>query len=389
MQASPIRKLVPLALAAKEQGKKVYHLNIGQPDIKTPPEFMAAVNSYDSEVLAYAHSQGYFPLIDAISHYYERLGMHYGREHIVITNGGSEALQHAFVAICNPGDEILVPEPFYTNYRGFSLPFNVEIKPITCTAEDAFALPSKEKIQSLISDRTRAILVSNPGNPTGVVYSAEEVEMLRQLALENDLFLIGDEVYREFAYDGDRAISFGELEGVDDRVILIDSVSKRFSACGARIGCLISRNTELIENVIKLAQARLCAPTLEMVGSTALFELDPSFFEPIRAEYKLRRDTMIDALQKMPGVLCLRPKGAFYAIAKLPVKNAEDFVRWLLSDFDLDGETVMLAPVENFYQTPGLGVDEVRLAYVLNVEDIKRAMRVLAAGLEAYPGERK
>lgn len=388
MQASPIRKLVPLADQAKAKGKKVYHLNIGQPDIPTPPEFMKAVEDYDTKVLAYANSQGYLPLIDAIIGYYGRLGIELKREHIVITNGGSEALQHMFVSICNPGDEILVPEPFYTNYLGFSLPFDVKIKPITTRPEDAFALPSKETIQGLITDRTRGILVSNPGNPTGVVYTKEEVEMLKELALENDLFLIGDEVYREFAYEGDKAISFGELEGVDDRVILIDSVSKRFSACGARIGAFISRNEELVQNVIKLAQARLCVPTLEMVGSTALFNLDPSFFDPIKEEYQKRRDTMIDALEKMDGVLCRRPKGAFYAIAKLPVDDAETFVRWLLTDFDLDGETVMLAPAENFYATPDLGRDEARLAYILNVDDIKRAMEILDAGLKAYPGRK-
>lgn len=388
MQASPIRKLVPLADAAKKAGKKVYHLNIGQPDIKTPSCFMEAVCEASPAVLAYAHSQGYQPLLESICAYYERIGMHYEPKNVIITNGGSEALQYAFYALCDPGEEILVPEPFYTNYRGFSIPYDVRLKPITTKPENAFALPPEEEIKALIGDKTKAILISNPGNPTGAVYSEEEMKMLVKLALEHDLFLIGDEVYREFAYDGKKAISLGSFEEVRDRVVLIDSVSKRFSACGARIGCFISANEELMQQAIKPAQSRLCVPTLEMIGSKALFDLPADFFEPIAEEYCKRRNIMIDALQAMPGVLCEKPHGAFYAIAKLPVDNAEKFVRWLLTDFSLDNETVMAAPAENFYSTPGLGVDEARFAYVLECSELEKAMKVLAKGLQEYPGRK-
>lgn len=388
MQASPIRKLVPLAQAAEKTGKKVYHLNIGQPDIKTPPAFFEAIQAFDKEVLAYANSQGWMPLIESICTYFSRLGISYDPADIVITNGGSEALQFVFAAICNPGDELLVPEPFYTNYRGFSLPFGVELKPITTRAEESFALPSKKEIESLITPRTRGILISNPGNPTGAVYTKEELQRLVDLALAHDLFLVGDEVYREFTYGDQQAISLGSFEEVRDRVILVDSVSKRFSACGARIGCFISANQELIQGVMKIAQSRLCVPTLEMVGAKALYDLPADFFAPVAEEYKHRRDVMIDGLQAIPGVLCHRPAGAFYAIAKMPVDNAETFVRWMLNEFSYEDATVMLAPVENFYSTPGMGVDEARLAYVLNATDLQKAIEILGRGLAAYPGRK-
>lgn len=386
MQASPIRKLVPYANAAKARGTKVYHLNIGQPDIETPKVFMDAVRAADIDVLAYADSNGWEPLRESIAAYYQRIGLPYVTEDVIITNGGSEALQWALLIACDPGEEVLVPEPFYTNYRGFAAPYLVEISPITTYPENGFALPDKAMIESRITKKTRGILLSNPGNPAGVVYSAEEVRMVADIARENDLYIIADEVYREFCYDGKEATSFGTMTDVLDRIIIIDSVSKRFSACGARIGSLTSKNKEVMAAALKLGQARLCVPTLEMIGSKALYDLDPDYFAPIRARYEERRNILVDALQKMDGVLCETPGGAFYAVAKLPVDNAEKFAIWLLTDFELDGKTVMLAPVENFYQTPGMGVNEARVAYVLNSDDLKEAMRVLKAALEAYPG---
>lgn len=386
MQASPIRKLVPYANAAKKRGTKVYHLNIGQPDIETPKVFMEAVRAADIDVLAYADSNGWEPLRESIAAYYQRMGLQYETEDVIITNGGSEALQWALLIACDPGEEVLVPEPFYTNYRGFAAPYLVEISPITTYPENGFALPEKAVIESRITEKTRGILLSNPGNPAGVVYSAEEVRMVADIAREKDLYIIADEVYREFCYDGKEATSFGTMTDVLDRIIIIDSVSKRFSACGARIGSLTSKNKEVMAAALKLGQARLCVPTLEMIGSKALYDLDPDYFAPIRARYEERRNILVDALQKMDGVLCETPGGAFYAVAKLPVDNAEKFAIWLLTDFELDGKTVMLAPVENFYQTPGMGVNEARVAYVLNTDDLKDAMLVLKAALEAYPG---
>lgn len=386
MQASPIRKLVPYANAAKARGTKVYHLNIGQPDIETPKVFMDAVRAADIDVLAYADSNGWEPLRESIAAYYQRMGLPYVTEDVIITNGGSEALQWALLIACDPGEEVLVPEPFYTNYRGFAAPYLVEISPITTYPENGFALPEKAVIESRITKKTRGILLSNPGNPAGVVYTAEEVRMVADIARENDLYIIADEVYREFCYDGKEATSFGTMTDVLDRIIIIDSVSKRFSACGARIGSLTSKNKEVMAAALKLGQARLCVPTLEMIGSKALYDLDPDYFAPIRARYEERRNILVDALQKMDGVLCETPGGAFYAVAKLPVDNAEKFAIWLLTDFELDGKTVMLAPVENFYQTPGMGVNEARVAYVLNSDDLKDAMHVLKAALEAYPG---
>ncbi len=386
MQASPIRKLVPYANAAKKRGTKVYHLNIGQPDIETPKVFMEAVRAADIDVLAYADSNGWEPLRESIAAYYQRMGLPYETEDVIITNGGSEALQWALLIACDPGEEVLVPEPFYTNYRGFAAPYLVEISPITTYPENGFALPEKAVIESRITEKTRGILLSNPGNPAGVVYSAEEVRMVADIAREKDLYIIADEVYREFCYDGKEATSFGTMTDVLDRIIIIDSVSKRFSACGARIGSLTSKNKEVMAAALKLGQARLCVPTLEMIGSKALYDLDPDYFAPIRARYEERRNILVDALQKMDGVLCETPGGAFYAVAKLPVDNAEKFAIWLLTDFELDGKTVMLAPVENFYQTPGMGVNEARVAYVLNTDDLKDAMLVLKAALEAYPG---
>lgn len=384
MQASPIRKLVPFAETAKKAGKKVYHLNIGQPDIKTPDEFFEAIENFDKEVLAYAFSQGIPELIDAFIRYYKTYGMNYEENEILITNGGSEAILFTLLSICDHGDEVIIPEPFYTNYNGFGSSAGVKVVPITTKAEDGFRLPSKEIIQSKISDKTKAFMLSNPGNPTGAVYTKEEVNMIKELALENDLYIVADEVYREFVYDGLEYVSFGQIEEIQDRVVITDSVSKRYSACGARIGCIASKNKELIAQILKLCQSRLCVATLEQVGSAKLVDVSPEYMKDAFNEYDKRRKIVYNSLQEMDGVLCLEPKGAFYVIAKLPVENAEDFVKWLLTDFDVDGETVMLAPAEGFYATEGLGRDEVRISYVLKEEDLIKAMGIIKKGLEVY-----
>ncbi len=326
MQASPVRKLVPYSLQAEAQGKKVYHLNIGQPDIKTPNEFMDAIRKFDEETIAYSVSNGDPKLIKAIAKYYERFDIHYSQDEILITNGGSEALIFAAIALCNAGEEILVPEPFYTNYNGFTTAVDVKIKPITTKAEDGFHLPSKEEILACVTDKTRAIMISNPGNPTGVVYSREELEILADVAIEKDLFIISDEVYREFTYDGLTCTSFGQIDRVADRVIIVDSVSKRYSACGARIGSLCSKNKDFIRETIKLCQTRLCVPTLEQVGSTALYGVDEQYLRDVNKEYEKRRDITYAALSNMEGVVCEKPTGAFYVVAKLPIDDAENLL---------------------------------------------------------------
>ncbi|SHH47046.1 pyridoxal phosphate-dependent aminotransferase [Tepidibacter thalassicus] len=385
MQASPIRKLVPYAQEAISKGIKVYHLNIGQPDIKTPETFFKAVKNFKKDVLEYSFSQGMPELIDAISKYYKNYNMDFKQDEILITNGGSEALLFSMIAIADPYDEILAPEPFYTNYNGFATAVNVNIKPITTKAEKGFHLPSKNEIENVITPKTKAILLSNPGNPTGVVYSKEEIEMIASIAKEYNLFIIADEVYREFVYDGLEYTSFGNIKEVEDRVIIVDSVSKRYSACGARIGSIASKNKEFIAQVLKLCQGRLCVPTLEQIGAIELYKTPESYFKEVNLEYKKRRDILYNALNNMNGVLCKKPKGAFYVVAKLPVENAEDFVIWMLKDFNLNGETIMMAPAEGFYSTKGLGKDEVRLAYILNEKDLSKSMEILKAGLEKYP----
>lgn len=384
MQESPVRKLVPIATRVKETGKKVYHLNIGQPDIETPDVFMNAISNYDSKIIRYSFSQGEPKLIQAIQGYFKRDGILFDKDEILITNGGSEALTFATIAICDPGDEILVPEPFYTNYNGFTGAVNVTIKPITTVAENGFHLPAKEEITKLITPKTRAILFSNPGNPTGAIMSKEELEMLAEIAIEHDLYIISDEVYRGFAFDGLKGISMGSIQSVKDRVIIIESVSKRYSACGARIGSIASKNKKLIKNILKLCQARLCVATLEQIGAAALYQLSDEYTNKVKNEYQSRRDIVYQTLKEIPGVVCEKPTGAFYVVVKLPVKNAEAFVIWMLEEFDLDGETLMLAPAEGFYATKGLGVDEVRIAYVLNNKDMVRAMHILKKGLEQY-----
>lgn len=384
MQASPIRKLVPFATAAKADGVKVYHLNIGQPDIKTPRGFFDAVKNFDDEVLEYAVSQGIPELIEALQDYYKTYDMHFDKDELLITNGGSEALLFAMMATCDPGDKLLIPEPFYTNYNGFGQCVNVGVAPITTKAENGFHLPSKEEILSKIDDKVKAILLSNPGNPTGAIYSKEELEMIAEIAIEKDLWIISDEVYREFVYDGLEYTSFGNLKQVEDRVIIIDSVSKRYSACGARIGSIASKNKELIAQIMKLCQGRLCVPTLEQIGAVELYKTPVSYFKEVNDEYRKRRDVLYSELMKVDGVICEKPTGAFYIVAKLPVDNAEDFVKWMLTDFRVDNETVMATPAEGFYATPGLGRDEIRLAYILKEEDLRKAAKILKEGLEAY-----
>lgn len=384
MQLSPIRKLVPLADEAKKKGKKVYHLNIGQPDIETPKEFFEAIRNFDQKVLAYAVSQGLPELIDSFIRYYKTFGVEYDKGDILITNGGSEAILFSLMSICDYGDEVIIPEPYYTNYNSFAKAAGVKIVPLTTKAEEGFKLPSKEAIKSKITNKTRAFMLSNPGNPTGAVYSEEDINKIKELSLENDLFIIADEVYREFVYDGLEYISFSQIKELEQNVIIADSISKRYSACGARIGCIASRNKGLMGQIMKLCQGRLCVATIDQIGAAKLADVSPEYMKGAFAEYQKRRDVVYGALKQMDGVICEQPKGAFYIVAKLPIKNAEDFVKWMLTDFDSNGETVMMAPAEGFYGTPGLGKDEVRLSYVLKEEDLKAAMRCLDEGLKAY-----
>jgi len=381
---SPIRKFYPYQVEYVKQGKKIYHLNIGQPDIKTPPVYFETLRTYSAPVLEYAPSPGIPVLIDAVQNYFKEIGIHYDTSDILITTGGSEALIFALMAILDDGDEILVPEPFYPNYNSFVNVTGGKIVPIPTTPEEGYRYADKERIEKLITPKTRAIMFTNPGNPTGVVLSHDECKMLADLAVEHDLFLIADEVYREFIYSGEPLSSMGSFDYADQNVILIDSVSKRFSACGARIGVVISKNKELIGQMLKLCQARLSVATLDQLASAQLYTVEKSYFDEVRAEYKKRRDTVFQALKKIPGVLVTEPKGAFYLMAKLPVANADDFQVWLLTQFHDKNETVMFAPGGGFYATPGKGLDEVRIAYVLNCRDLERAIELLGMGLEQY-----
>ncbi|AOT73340.1 pyridoxal phosphate-dependent aminotransferase [Geosporobacter ferrireducens] len=385
MQESPIRKLVPFAENAKKEGKKVYHLNIGQPDIETPENFMNAVRKFDDKVLKYSFSQGMPELVDAMIKYYKKYNMAFEKDEILIMNGGSEALLFALIAIADDGDEVIVPEPFYTNYNGFGSAVGVNVVPITTEASKGFHLPAKEEIIKAINSKSRAILLSNPGNPTGVVYTKKEVQMLADIAKEYNLYVIADEVYREFVYDNLEYTSFGNISEIQDHVIIVDSVSKRFSACGARIGAVLSKNKELMKQILKLCQGRLCCPTLEQIGAVELYNVSDDYFNAVLVEYQKRRDIVFEGLSSIPGVICERPTGAFYVIAKLPVINAEEFVIWMLKDFSVDNETVMLAPAEGFYATPGLGKDEARIAYILNEDDLRKSMNILKIALEKYP----
>ena len=382
---SPMRKFHPYAVAAKARGVNIYHLNIGQPDVQTPPAFFEAVRHFEQPVLAYAPSPGIPELIDAIQNYYDKLDMHFDKSEIYITVGGSEALQIALQCILDDGDEILIPEPFYPNYNTMTRTCGASIRPIPTCPEEGYRYAEREKIESLINEHTRAIMVTNPGNPTGVVLSHEEMEMLVDVAQKHDLFLIGDEAYREFVYGGEKLQSFGEFaDRAGDNIIVIDTVSKRFSACGARIGCLISRNREFMANALKYCQARLSVATLDQIAAAALYSVGPEYFEQVRQEYKRRRDTVVRKLHEIPGVICECPRGAFYLMAALPVEDAEKFQLWLLQEFEDCGDTVMFSAGEPFYATPGKGRSEIRIAYVLKQEDLERAMDLLALGIRKY-----
>ena len=385
MTASPIRKLVPYADAAKKKGKKVYHLNIGQPDIATSPKFMEAIRSFDPKVVAYGNSQGDMNLIKAIQKYYDAWGIHYETKNIFITNGGSEALEMAIFSLCDPGDEILVFEPYYANYTSFAKLASAKVTAVPTSAVDGYRLPDQATIEKYINGKTRAILLTNPGNPTGVVYTKQEMDMIAAIVKKYNIALIADEVYREFVYDGTYT-SFGTYEELEQNLIMVDSVSKRYSACGARIGCVITKNNDLCAQFMKLCQTRLCVPMVEQVGAAALYETPASYLEEVNKEYKKRRDTIAAGLAKIPGLVSSQPKGAFYVMVKFPVDDAEKFAIWLLQDFDVNGETVMIAPGNGFYATPGKGVDEARLAYVLKSEDLEKALALLAEAVKQYPG---
>ena len=388
LTASPIRKLVPFANAAKAEGKKVYHLNIGQPDIATSPAFMQAVKDFDAKVIAYGDSKGDPKLIDAIARYYDKYGANYRPEHIHITNGGSEALILAIQATCDPGDEVLLFEPFYANYATFVTQSSARVVTVSTCVEDGYRLPTRAEIEKHITSNTQAIIITNPGNPTGVVLTKEEMRMISDLVLKYDLTLITDEVYREFCYEGEFK-SFAAMPELEQNLVMVDSVSKRFSACGARIGCVISKNEMFNQQIIKFCQARLCCPTLEMHAATALYETNADYFSNMKKEYQLRRDTLVASLKELEGVEFAVPQGAFYLMVKLPVDDAEKFAIWMLQDFDVAGETVMFAPGNGFYGNPQFGQQEARLAYVINSEDIKKAIYILGEGLKKYPGRIK
>ncbi|MDY3992562.1 MAG: pyridoxal phosphate-dependent aminotransferase [Evtepia sp.] len=381
---SPMRKFHPFAVAAEAKGRKIYHLNIGQPDIETPPQYFDAVRNFQLPVLEYAPSPGMPVLIDAIQKYYDNLNMHFEKDEILITTGGSEALAIVLQSILDDGDEILIPEPFYPNYSTMVNTTGGVIRPIPTTPEEGYHYADRAKVEALINEHTRAIMCTNPGNPTGVVLTPEEQRLMCDIAKEHNLFIIGDEAYREFVYAGEPLQSFGEYTDAAENVIVIDTVSKRFSACGARVGAILSRNHELMGHVMKYCQARLSVATLDQVASAALYDVGPEYFAAVREEYKKRRDTVVSKLKNIPGVVCSEPKGAFYLMAALPVDDADKFQQWLLEEFEDNGDTVMFAPGEPFYATPGRGKNEIRIAYVLKQADLERAMDLLALGIKAY-----
>lgn len=387
MPSSPIRKLVPFAEAAKKRGTKIYHLNIGQPDIETPEVMLNAIKNADIKVLEYSHSAGIESYRKKLAGYYGAFNINIDQNDIIITTGGSEAISIAMMACFNDGDEIIIPEPFYANYNGFSCAADVKVVPVKSFIETGFALPPISEFEKLITPKTKGIMICNPGNPTGYLYSREELESLKKLVLKYDLFLLSDEVYREFCYDGKEYVSVMHLTGIDNNVILLDSISKRYSACGARIGALISKNKEVMSTAMKFAQARLSPPTFGQIGAEAALNTPKEYFDKVQKEYVSRRDFVIEALNKMDGVFCPKPSGAFYCIARLPIDNADKFCQWLLESFEQEKQTVMLAPATGFYSTPGAGLNEVRLAYVLNKEDLKNAMICLEKALKVYPGK--
>ncbi len=386
MPPSPIRKLVPYAEAAKKRGIKVYHLNIGQPDIETPPQILDAVKNADFKVLEYSHSAGNESYRKKLTGYYKNAGIDVDFNEIIITTGGSEAILFGFMSCLDAGDEVIIPEPFYANYNGFAVAADVKVKSITSAIETGFALPPIDEFEKVITAKTKAIVICNPNNPTGYLYSKEEMEILKKIIIKHNLFLFADEAYREFCYEGEHCSAM-HLSGVEDHVILMDTISKRYSACGARIGALVTKNKEVLQSVMKFAQARLSPPGLAQILGEAAVDLPANYFEKTKAEYKLRRDTIVKRLNAIPGVFCPNPGGAFYAMASLPVDNADVFCQWLLESFSHNNKTVMLAPASGFYGTPGLGTNEVRLAYVLNVKAINEAMDCLEKALEQYPGK--
>ncbi len=384
MKYSPIRKLSPYAQAARDRGLRVLGLNIGQPDIETPPQFFEAMKNFDGKVLKYSESRGETLLLDSFIKYYKSIGIEFSHNNMIVTNGGSEGLYFSLYAICNPDDEVIVPEPFYTNYSSFTDIAGCKVRPITTFGEDGFHLPSKEKFEEIINEKTKAILISSPSNPTGAVYTREEIEMLAELCREHNLFLISDEVYREFVYDGLEFFSPLEIEDISQRVILIDSISKRYSACGSRIGLVASKNTEIIDAIMKLAQSRLCVPTLEQIGAATLYDTPQSYFDEVKKEYQARRDVLFEGISAIENVQVKKPTGAFYMIIGLPIKNAENFCKWILEEYSYENTTLMMAPAEGFYLTEGLGVNEVRLSYCINIEDLKLAVKILESALTKY-----
>ena len=384
MPESPIRKLAPYADIAKKEGRKVYHLNIGQPDIKTPEVALQAVKNADISVLEYSHSAGFESYRTKLSQYYKNHGLPIETQDVIITTGGSEALLFAMGSTMDSGDEIIIPEPFYANYNGFSIASGVKVVPVISGIETGFALPPIEAFEKLITPKTKAVLICNPGNPTGYLYSQDEILKLAEIVKKHDLFLIADEVYREFIYDGDKHYSVMNVPGLEEHAIMIDSVSKRYSMCGARIGCIVSKNKEVMATAMKFAQARLSPPTYAQIASEAALETPQSYFDDVISEYKDRRDTLISELNKIEGVKVATPKGAFYCIAKLPIDNADKFAQWLLESYDLNGETVMVAPAAGFYSTPNIGLDEVRIAYVLKKDDLIKSVQILKEAITTY-----
>lgn len=386
MPESPIRKLVPFAEGAKKKGKTVFHLNIGQPDIESPKLALDAIHSFNHKVVEYSHSAGFESYRKGLATYYQKLGIDIDYNDVMVTTGGSEALLFGLNSCLDNGDEIIIPEPFYANYNGFSISAGVKVKPITTSINDGFALPAIEEFEKLITPQTKAILICNPGNPTGYLYSKEELETLRDIVIKHDLFLFADEVYREFCYDGNTHHSVLNIEGLEQHTVVIDSTSKRYSMCGIRVGCMISKNKELMATALKFAQARLSPPTFGQVAGEAALSTPQSYFDEVSTEYVQRRDLLIEGLNKIEGVICPKPKGAFYCIAQLPVDNADKFAQWLLEEFDHEGKTLMVAPAAGFYSTPNTGTNQVRIAYVLNQEALTQAIVCLEKALKFYKG---
>lgn len=389
MPPSPIRKLVPFAEEAKRKGRKVYHLNIGQPDIPTPEVALNALRNLNLKVIEYSHSAGNESYRRKLVNYYRKAGINVDHNQMLITTGGSEAILFALMSCVNPGEEVITPEPFYANYNGFAITAGIKIVPVTSTIKNDFALPPVSEIEKRISPRTKGILICNPNNPTGYLYSREELFYIRDLVKKYDLFLFCDEAYREFCYDGNEHFSAMNLEGIGENVILVDSVSKRYSECGIRIGTLLTKNKEVLATALKFAQARLSPPGLGQIAGEASIDTPAEYFKEVNREYTMRRNFMVETLNKIPGVYCPKPKGAFYTVVSLPVDDADDFARWLLEVFEYKNQTVMIAPASGFYSTPGLGRNEARIAYVLNVDDLKNAIETLKEALKVYPGRRQ